>query len=172
MAEKETAIDKGKEPASNVNGAVVHTTNGYDSIFTNGQDQSDLNNGQVGNFAPIRNDAETQKIPKMSSKRMFELASSPEFLPKTNAAGSVEEALVFEEDARTNGVEGRDHHDGLSGNGPLQRRTVDQESTDTGVLRSAPLHDARFCIPVSRARKEAKSDSSRQAIPRTVSTPR
>lgn len=171
MAEKETAIDKGKEPASNVNGAVVHTTNGYDSIFTNGQDQSDLNNGQVGNFAPIRNDAETQKIPKMSSKRMFELASSPEFLPKTNAAGSVEEALVFEEDARTNGVEGRDHHDGLSGNGPLQRRTVDQESTDTGVLRSAPLHDARFCIPVSRARKEAKSDSSRQAIPRTVSTP-
>ena len=171
MAEKETAIDKGKESARRINPAMTLVTNGYNSNFPNGDDKVDQENEESDYTTSIRHNVETQKIRKMSSKKMFELASSPEFLPKTNAIVGVEEALGFGEDVKVEEVTDGHRGEETNGNGSLRRRTEDQGLMDTGVLRSAPLRESRIFTPRPRSRKEASSSSGHQAILRTVSTP-
>ena len=171
MAEKETAIDKGGEPVNHANGTLAHAANVHEDQSTVKDGRGTLDNGNSDKSTAVRHDGETPKIRKMSSKRMFELASSPEFLPKTNAIGGVEEALVFDEEVeRERSTDGRPNGE-TNQIESIRRQTVDQGSTATGVVRSEPRQENGVSSPAIRSRKEARSSTEGQLLPRTGSTP-
>ena len=162
MAEKTLVHNDNQDSAAPINGVVTLDQNGPTGHA------SSTEYGEVHGNPPTSTsgsgDVHQRKIRKLSSTRMFELASSPDFLPKTNALNGVGEAIVFDEEEKASGVadrseNGETHNHGYIEKGPRQ----------TSLQRT--LDDSRDVNPVLRSRKKAFSSTDGRVTPRTVSTP-
>ena len=171
MVEKETVVNKGRSPEDANDRAVTHALGDSESHVTS--DKNHIPNHDEAKDPPTNGERLDRRIRKLSSTKMFELASSPEFLPKTAAISNIDEASIFDnngalqEEAERGMTNGVGRGDGIYRSSTLQEGEPPRAYDDASkALQGGNVYDGTI-----RSRKEANSSSSQPQMLRTTSTP-
>ena len=171
MVESEIVVNGEKFPADTDDRAVTHALG--DSKSHAARDKSHLPNQDEAKDSPTNGERLDRRIRKLSSTKMFELASSPEFLPKTAAISNIDEVSIFDSNVALQEEAQPGMTNGVGGSNGLYRSSTLQEGESprtyngaSKALQGGNAHDGTI-----RSRKETRSSSSQPRMLRTASTP-